>query len=475
MKLLLLLLLFSFKAFTQIKISELPEENTPATDALAPIVQEGETRKAELGKFPISDATQAALDLKAEDYSYQNIIYVDKNGDNDECSIGSILKPCLTIQKAAELIGSASDNDEINDASKRFYQVKVAPGVYTENVTFGTRPFINLNLNAGALIVGSITVQLDQGAINGAGIQSPSFNLSGPNARSLAGGAATIGINGDLIYESVGSGSSLVAIMHVRGIGITGKITKKKTAPAGGYTLGLFIEGAIVQGVIEETTGDSGITLYADNCNDSSSNALGSVSGNVNLNVLNDVRFNGAVVTSSGSHGRWFNVEFKNGQAHDFTGFTGAASSDSNSYESFQANVPTKGSGTFTLLDSARGIRNVPAGNIAATNVQAAINELDTEKEPALGFTPEDSSNKATDFTVSNDTLYPSVKAVKDYVDLKSLTSGDIGDRPSCESSLRGKLYNVQGGSGVADALSICSKNSNDDYVWISYFIVGEQ
>ena len=31
-----------------------------------------------------------------------------------------------------------------------------------------------------------------------------------------------------------------------------------------------------------------------------------------------------------------------------------------------------------------------------------------------LGFTPEDISNKATDFTIINDTLYPSVEAVKE-------------------------------------------------------------
>ncbi|MBT9168957.1 MAG: hypothetical protein DDT19_02309 [Syntrophomonadaceae bacterium] len=39
-------------------------------------------------------------------------------------------------------------------------------------------------------------------------------------------------------------------------------------------------------------------------------------------------------------------------------------------------------------------ITNAPAGNIAATNVQAAINELDVEKQAVLGFTPENVANK---------------------------------------------------------------------------------
>ena len=44
-------------------------------------------------------------------------------------------------------------------------------------------------------------------------------------------------------------------------------------------------------------------------------------------------------------------------------------------------------SGTFDLvLDKASEIINTPAGSIAATNVQAAINELDTEKQPTGNY-----------------------------------------------------------------------------------------
>lgn len=35
----------------------------------------------------------------------------------------------------------------------------------------------------------------------------------------------------------------------------------------------------------------------------------------------------------------------------------------------------------------------------------------------ALGYTPENVANKTIDFSIINDTLYPSVKAVKDYID----------------------------------------------------------
>jgi len=60
-----------------------------------------------------------------------------------------------------------------------------------------------------------------------------------------------------------------------------------------------------------------------------------------------------------------------------------------------------------------------PVGGIAATNVQSALQELDSEKQAALGYTPENVANKATDFTTVNNTLYPSIQATKTYVDSK--------------------------------------------------------
>ena len=43
-----------------------------------------------------------------------------------------------------------------------------------------------------------------------------------------------------------------------------------------------------------------------------------------------------------------------------------------------------------------------------------------------LGFTPENVANKATDFSVINDTLYPSVEAVKEQLDLLEINSYNI-------------------------------------------------
>lgn len=68
----------------------------------------------------------------------------------------------------------------------------------------------------------------------------------------------------------------------------------------------------------------------------------------------------------------------------------------------------------------ASNVTFTPAGNIAATNVQTAIEELDTEKEL--------SSNKKLDLTDNSDTYYPSQKAVKTAVDAKLSSNGSAND-----------------------------------------------
>jgi len=321
-----------------------------------------------------------ALDLLAANTqtALPNVYYVAKNG-NDITGDGSIANPFLTVGKAATEIGNATSNADFNDVTKRYYEINVSPGVYAENVTFGCRPFILLNLER-ASIQGDVTIQMPQGTIFGAGLQSPKFIIKGSDVRGVAGGQATIGVIGNVIYESTVSGSSLVAVLEVMNAAINGGITQQLGVGGGVFTLTLFLSNAIVTGTIANNSGAGSMTLYADNCDDSSSNAIGAVNGVINLNVLSNIRFNGPVDVNSSQSGRWFNVEFKSGQAHDFTGSLGTISADANSYQSYFANVPVKGAEIFNLLDNARGVAYNPAAPLnwltPPTEVKAALDEL---------------------------------------------------------------------------------------------------
>lgn len=70
-------------------------------------------------------------------------------------------------------------------------------------------------------------------------------------------------------------------------------------------------------------------------------------------------------------------------------------------------------------------------------------------KQAALGFTPENVANKATNFVTVSDTLYPSVQAVKAYAD--ALVVGLLDDRGNFDAS--GNVFPSSGGSGTAGAI----------------------
>lgn len=77
--------------------------------------------------------------------------------------------------------------------------------------------------------------------------------------------------------------------------------------------------------------------------------------------------------------------------------------------------VVTAQSGDYSAIQ----ITNTPAGNISATSVQAAINELDNEKQPNIGYTPENVANKENITLDTSSTKYPTNNLVKTYTDAK--------------------------------------------------------
>jgi hypothetical protein len=112
-----------------------------------------------------------------------------------------------------------------------------------------------------------------------------------------------------------------------------------------------------------------------------------------------------------------------------------------------------------TLNLSASGISNTPAGNISATNVQGAINELDTEKQAALGFTPVQQGGGSGQGT---NKVYvgwggSGLKAQVDATDLGTLWAGQ-----ATASSLSGTGYQrfpsgliMQWGSGTVNGSAV--------------------
>ena len=82
--------------------------------------------------------------------------------------------------------------------------------------------------------------------------------------------------------------------------------------------------------------------------------------------------------------------------------------------------------------------------NIKTINGSSLLGSGDLQVDSSLGFTPENSANKATDFTIINDTLYPSVKAVREQLDLVEINSYNIDGGHSNSILLE---QNINGGN----------------------------
>lgn len=142
--------------------------------------------------------------------------------------------------------------------------------------------------------------------------------------------------------------------------------------------------------------------------------------------------------------------------------------------DSLQANInskePTVSSGTTsqyyrgdkswqTLDKSAVGLGNVPntdatnPANISQTSSYRFVTDAEKStwngKQNALGFTPENVANKATDFTTVNNTLYPTVQAVNTFI--QSALSYVVKDMGNYDAS--GNVFPSSGGSGSGGAI----------------------
>ena len=82
--------------------------------------------------------------------------------------------------------------------------------------------------------------------------------------------------------------------------------------------------------------------------------------------------------------------------------------------------------------------------NIKTINGESLLGSGDLQVTSSLGFTPENVANKATDFTIINDTLYPSVEAVKEQLDLIEINSYNIDGGTSFSILIE---QNINGGN----------------------------
>lgn len=305
-----------------------------------------------------------------------NTRYVDAVNGLDSNS-GGPGDPFQTIGAAMSNIGSAANNTIFNTDATARWLVEVGPGVYIENVNVPTRQFIDVHLN-NALISGNVTQTFDASVIGAGPIIQNKLIIRGDDLRAQYVGSEMplSGVSGDITLTQTGSPTSFMQL-YLMETGVGGNIIAQTGST--NFDCSVACVNVMVGGSIQTTSGTA-ITLYAAHCDESVSKSIGGISGAVTLYQMNNVTFAGPVVASGHAGGRWYNVVFFAG-ANDFTGYANTVSSDANSYQSFVTNVPTMGTVTFSLIDTALGMAYAPTtpgdwGGTVPTTIQQALDIL---------------------------------------------------------------------------------------------------
>lgn len=159
-------------------------------------------------------------------------------------------------------------------------------------------------------------------------------------------------------------------------------------------------------------------------------NPLSNIKANYNATTtptVNDDLLNGYSVGS-----QWINIStdeyyicLDNAQGLAVWRSVGVAGDSFKGTWNASTNTPTLADGTGTNGDfyivSVAGTQNLGSGSIDFTvGDQIIYNGIIWQKiESGVSYIPENVANKATDFSTINDTLYPSVEAAKEQLDLK--------------------------------------------------------
>jgi len=313
-----------------------------------------------------------------------NIYYVDSAG-NDSTGDGSIGKPYLTIQKALDVIGSATNNTDWQAVGEQAYIVNASPADYIEDLVFPFRPYLRMMVD-GVTLTGDHTLAIgDQ--MNGGGITSPQLVFASDGVRELwpdIGVLNNHGIIGNLTVTSTSTTSNFFQVNYDH-CGITGS-----TSLQGAYSGGQVRFDSALQGgqTIGPLSGSSIITVWArgamSNPDFGDVHGIGGISGNCSFGVLNNVLISNDCDAIGILPNQWYGVRFLAGKDYDFSLQSGIVGMDANTFaevQEFTAPVGSAPPPNINLIDLAEGIKAVPFDAITSINVQAQLQEI-SQAEP---------------------------------------------------------------------------------------------
>ncbi len=304
------------------------------------------------------------------------LVHVDGAATNT-AETGSAAAPYRTIQAALDHIGGPADAAEYGAEAGRAYAVRVAPGVYAEDLEVPYRPAILLDL-CGATVRGTVTRRLPAWPRGASNLVSR-LTVRGDSLRAAYpdGKHAVTGIEGDLVFDGGGQGSGMAPStfyeLHVIHAGVAGAVRFENGTP---NTWGhLFLERADVRAVVC-TNGWSGATVFAHNWGGghtgggNAGSGLGPLVGRVLPYNLQNVMISGGMRLESSWGGTclWHNVSFEAGD-YAVTNAAMGVRLDAASYNSWLAATDAAGRGAWRLGEGGRmWLTDAPAPQVTGTD-----------------------------------------------------------------------------------------------------------
>lgn len=324
-------------------------------------------------------ATQAELDAHLADTSDVHAatsltlpatqkIYVDKGRADTYTSTGSILKPYKTIQAAINAVQALADNSDAKP-----YAIEIATGYYAEDLVISGAGFVNLIMSGNSSVtVDKLTMSVANAFQTFICEQITFTDTVSVIGASDAGTAFAYGaefkncVAYDIVLKNLGA-------VYFRDAGISGPVEVENVSAASflrGQATGSFVNNWLPANPKPSGASYSFLALEA-------LLATGDVTTNVG-SILQT-----RVGTRLGSPGGTIaaNGAFTAYNSFIRAGITvGASGSFTNSGSFYDPSTLVNGlGGTVTNNVFAEVVRNVPSGNLAATNTQAALNELQTD------------------------------------------------------------------------------------------------
>jgi len=336
--------------------------------------------EAQIGARPTyedAEGIAAAAAARINPGQAARLVHVDSAATN-AIETGSAAAPYRTIQAALDHIGEPADAAEYRDAAGRAYVVRVAPGVYSEDLEVPYRPMLLLDLD-GATVRGTVTRRVPGWPYNVSNLVSR-LTIRGDSLRSAYpdGQHAVTGIEGDIVFDGGGPyprpAPSYFYALHVIHAGVSGSVRFENGSP---HTWGhLFLERADVHGVYS-TNGWGGVTVFSYSWGGGHAGGgrpgtgLGPLVGTVLPYNLQNVMISDGMRLETPWSGTcvWHNVAFEAGD-YNVTNAAMGVRLDAASYNSWLAAATNvAGRGLWRLGAGGRmSLTDAPAPQITGTN-----------------------------------------------------------------------------------------------------------